>query len=91
VAKQKSTFQSLSTSEQDNIEPIPSQSPNLKEDTKDTLIAWKLEKDIQILVVILLVAIILVVGFINRRVEKALLLALFLSGIVIAIFFALLG
>ncbi len=91
MTKQKSTFQSLIADEQDTIEPIPSQPPSLEEDTKDTLIDWQLEREIQVLVVILLVGIILVVGFINRRLENALLFALFLSGIVIALFLALLG
>lgn len=90
MTKQKSTFQSFFADKKDIIKPMPSQSPSFSEDTKDPLIAWKLEREVEILVVILLIGIILVIGFLNRRVENALLLALFLSGIIIALFFALL-
>ncbi len=77
--------------EKDILEPMPSQSPSLEENREDTLIGWQLETEIQILVIILLVGIILVVGYLNRRVEKALLFALFLSGIIIVFFFTWLG
>ncbi len=63
----------------------------LEEDTKDPLVAWQLQREVQILVVILLVGIIVVVGLLNRRVENALLFALFLSGVIIVLVFDLLG
>ena len=91
MTQQKSTVPSLFAYEKDILEPMPSQPPNLEDDRKDTLIDWQLEREVQILVVILLVGIILVVGFLNRRVKNALLFALFLSGIIIALFFSLLG
>lgn len=91
MTQQKSIVPSFLAYEKDILEPMPSQPPSLEEDRKDTLIDWQLERKIQILVVILLVSIIVVVGFFNRQVENALLFALFLSGVIIAFFFALLG
>ncbi len=85
-----STFKSVLAAEKDKIESIPSQSPSLQKDTKDTLIDWQLEREIQILVALLIIGIIVSIGFLNRRVENALFFALFLSGIIIAIFLALL-
>jgi hypothetical protein len=92
VAKQKSTFQSPFVAQKDISEPIPAQGHRvLEEDTKDTLVDWQLEKEVQILAVILIVGIIAVIGLLNRRVENLLVFALFLSGVIIALVFALLG
>ncbi len=83
MTQQKSTVPPLFAYEKDILKPIPSQPPSLEDDRKDTLIDWQLAREVQVLVVILLVGIILVVGFLNRQVENALLLALFLSGVII--------
>ena len=92
MAKQKLTFHSLFAYEKDIIEPMPSQHHRvIEEDTKDTLIAWELEREVQILVVIFLIGIIVVIGWLNRRVENVILFALFLSGVIIALILALLG
>jgi hypothetical protein len=92
MAKQKLTFPPPVAYEKDIIEPMPSQHHRvLEEDSQDTLVAWQLEREVQILVVILLIAIITVIGFLNRRIENVLLFALFLSGIIIALVFFLLG
>jgi hypothetical protein len=91
VAQQKLTFHSPFASEKDIIEPMPSQHHRvLEEDTKDTLIAWELEREVQILVVIFLIGLIVVIGWLNRRVENVILFALFLSGVIIALILALL-
>lgn len=90
MATQKSTVQSFFVYQKEIVKPILSQSytPSEKE-TQDTLIARQLQIEVYILAAILLVTIIFVIGLINRKVEEALLFALFLSGILIALFFSL--
>ncbi len=92
MAQQKSTFQHLFTYEKDIIQPMPSQSNRVSEkDTQDLLIAWQLETEVYILLVILVIGIIAVIRLINRQVDNALLFALFLSGIIIAPLMGLFG
>lgn len=64
----------------------------IEEDSQDSLIIpKKLQSEEYIFVAILLVGIIAIIGLINRRVENAMLFALFISGIIIVLFFGLLG
>jgi hypothetical protein len=64
----------------------------IEEDSQDSLIVPKsLQTEEYIFVAILFAGIIAIIGLINRRVKNALLFALFISGIIIALFFALLG
>ena len=92
MAQKKSTFQYLFTYEKEIIEPMPSQSNRVSEkDTQDPLIAWQLETEVYILLVILVIGIIAVIRLINRQVDNALLFALFLSGIIIALVMGLFG
>jgi hypothetical protein len=92
VAKQKLTFHSLFAYEKDIIEPMPSQHHRvLEEDRKDTLIGWQLQREVQILAVILLIGIIFMIRLLNKQVENSLLFALFLTGIIIALVLGLLG
>ncbi|GAB4525176.1 MAG: hypothetical protein Tsb0014_04270 [Pleurocapsa sp.] len=53
MTQQKSTVLSLFTYEKDILKPMSSQPPSLEGDHKDTLIDWQLEREVQILVVIL--------------------------------------
>ena len=63
----------------------------IEKDKEDSLLPPKrLQTEEYILIFILLAGVIAIVGLINRRVENALLFALFISGIIIALFFALL-
>jgi hypothetical protein len=72
--------------------PTPKYSQNIIEkDNEDSLLLPKrLQTEEYIFIFILLAGVIAVVGLINRRVENALLFALFVTGIIIALFFALL-
>jgi K+-sensing histidine kinase KdpD len=91
VAKQTLTFSSWAY-EKNIIEVIPSQNYRVvKEDRQDPLIDWQLQREMEILVVILLVSIIMVVGILSRRVKQALLIAFFFTGIIIVLLFSLLG
>ena len=64
----------------------------IEEDSQDSLIIpKKLQIEEYIFVAILLAGIIAIIGLINRRVENAMLFALFISGIIIVLFFGLLG
>lgn len=92
MPKHKTFFQPSVAYEKDIVEPSPSQRHRvIEEDKSDSLIDWQIEEDIYILASILLVGIILVVGLIFRKVENVLLIALFISGVIIVLFFALLG
>ena len=63
----------------------------IEKDNEDSLLpSTRLQTEEYMFVFILLAGIIVIVGLINRRVENALLFALFISGIIIALFFALL-
>ncbi|MBE9045469.1 hypothetical protein IQ255_13845 [Pleurocapsales cyanobacterium LEGE 10410] len=63
----------------------------IKKDSQDSLLLPKrLQTEEYIFIFILLAGVLAIVGLINRRVENALLFALFISGIIIALFFALL-
>ncbi len=63
----------------------------IEQDSKDSLIAWQLQTEEYIFIALLFAGVVAIIGLINRRVENALLFALFISGIIIALFFALLG
>lgn len=90
MATQKSTVRSFFVSQENIIKPVLSQPLAASEkDTQDPLIARQVQIEVYILAAILLVTIIFVIGLINRKVEEALLFALFLSGILIALFFSL--
>ena len=88
--KQKLSFQSYFVYEKDIIEPRETQSHQVQEDTQDTLVAWQLQTEVQILFLVILAGIITIIGFFNRKVEKALLFALFLSGIIFVVILGLL-
>lgn len=89
MTQQKSPFYAF-TYQKDIIEPMPSQPPSLEDDKQDTLVAWQLQREIQILLVILIMGIIFLIGLVSPKVENAILFALFLSGIIIAVVFSLL-
>lgn len=64
----------------------------IEKDNQDSLLLPKrLQTEEYIFIFILLAGVIAIVGLISRRVENALLFALFISGIIIALFFAMLG
>lgn len=89
MVRQKLTF-SLAD-EKNIIEAIPSGDYRVvKEDRQDPLIDWQLQREVEILVVVLLVSIIMVVGILSRRVKEAVLIAFFLTGIIIVLLFSLL-
>lgn len=92
MAQPKLIFQSSFIAQKDTLESTPSQSSRvLEDDTENPLVDWQLEREIQILVVILLIATIFIIGLLSRRVENVLLFALFLSGVLMALVFALFG
>lgn len=63
----------------------------IEEDRDSLIIPKKLQTEEYIFVAILLAGIIAIIGLIDRRVENAMLFALFISGIIIVLFFGLLG
>jgi hypothetical protein len=63
----------------------------IEKDSQDSLLPTKrLQTEEYIFIFILLAGVIAIIGLLNRRVENTLLFALFISGIIIALFFALL-
>jgi hypothetical protein len=70
--------------------PEPGISPNTIQEnpslSKDSLIAHGLQKEQYIGVIALVIALITAVGFFSRRVEYAILVALFLSAFLISLF-----
>jgi hypothetical protein len=70
--------------------PEPTISPNTIQENPppntDPLIDYRLEKEQYIGVIALVVALITAVGFLSRRVEYAILVALFLSAFLITLF-----
>ena len=63
----------------------------IEEDRDSLIIPKKLQTEEYIFVAILLAGIIAIIGLINRKVGNAMLFALFISGIIIVLFFGLLG
>lgn len=88
--QQKPSFQSYFVYEKDIIEPTKTQNPRVRDDTQDTLVAWQLQREVQILFLIVIAGIITIIGFLNRKVENVLLFALFISGIIIVLILGLL-
>jgi hypothetical protein len=92
MAQPKLIFRSSFIAPKEPLNSTPSQSPRvLEDDTESPLVDWQLEREIQILVVILLIATVFVIGLLSRRVENVLLFALCLSGVLMALVFALFG
>lgn len=93
MARQKLTFSWAD--EKNIIEAIPSEDYRVvkedPQDLQDPLIDWRLQREVEILVVVLLVSIIMVVGILSRRVKEAVLIALFFTGIIIVLLFSVVG
>ncbi len=61
----------------------------IEQQPTDPLVNRSMETDVYILTAILLVAVLLVIGLINRKIENMLIFALFLSSILIVLILAL--
>ncbi len=70
------------------IQTQPSQSL-IEQQSTDPLVNRSMETDVYILTAILLVAVLLVIGLINRKIENMMIFALFLSAILIVLILAL--